>query len=282
MRILITGAEGFIGGHLARELSLLGHEVILHRLTDGDLKDRDSLSKYSSIDYIYHLAGMTFVPDSWTNTFSFFENNVISTLTVLEYCRSHMCGVTVMSTYLYGAPKYLPVDENHPISPASPYHETKVLIESMAEFYANAFGLNISIIRPFNVYGKGQNKSFLIPKIVDQLLDPNVKEVVVNDLEPKRDYVYIKDVVAILCKVCNDETKGAKIYNIGSGHSLSVKDVIDIAESVTGIRKEYKEIGEKRKGEIPDCYASIEKVTKCLGYNEFYSLEEGLRDWLVE
>ncbi len=280
MKILVTGANGFVGSYLSEVLSKLGNEVIPFDIEDGDLKDCNSLNRYTSIDYIYHLAGKTFVPDSWNRTFEFLENNILSTISVLEYCRNHKCGLTLMSTYLYGPPQYLPIDENHPIVPVSPYHESKLVIESLARFYAHSFGMNISVFRPFNIFGKGQNEQFLIPKIVSQVLNPDIEEIVINDLAPKRDYIYIKDVVSILSKTCEFKHAGVDFYNIGSGASLSVRDVIESIERVTGIKKPYRETGEKRKGEIPDCVASIDKIKNEYNYVLQYSFEDGLRDWL--
>ena len=115
MKILVTGANGFIGKHLVK-LRSENHDVVCHEISDGDISEKGALEKYKNIDYVYHLAACTYVPSSWDYTYDYFRTNILGTVTVLEYCRKNKCAITAMSTYVYGEPQYLPIDENHPIS----------------------------------------------------------------------------------------------------------------------------------------------------------------------
>ena len=281
MRILITGADGFVGGYLIKQLEKEGHIVFAHRLEDGDVSVPGTLEAYSEIDYVYHLAARTFVPASWDYTYDYFQTNIMSTVSVLEYCRKNNCGVSLMSTYVYGEPQYLPVDENHPTIALSPYHETKLICELLGEFYSKQFNLPVTAFRPFNIYGAGQNEAFLLPSVMKQILDPSINEIIVMDLNPKRDYVYIDDVIAVLCAATKLESAAFNVFNIGSGQSVSVENVIRTAMEVAGINKPYKSSQQTRKIEVSDCVADMKKVTDILGINIVYDLKAGLQKWLV-
>lgn len=279
MKILVTGADGFIGKYLVSRLINEGHSVVCHIIEDGDISEKNILDKYSGIEYIYHLAAKTFVPDSWINSYDYIKTNVLGTLTVLEYARKYGCRVSVLSTYVYGKPQYLPVDEIHPIKGISPYHESKIMAEKLCEFYSEKYNIQVTIFRPFNVYGYGQNESFLLPKIFKQVLDADVKEINVMDLEPKRDYIYILDVIeALLCGL--KSKKSFEVYNIGSGISLSVKEVIDIINKITNINKPYNSTNKYRKDEVLDCVADINKLIQDFNFYPKFTFKKGIDDWL--
>lgn len=281
MTILVTGAEGFLGKHLTKRLKNDGHTVISHCLADGDLVSPDTLDQYRDVDYVYHLAACTFVPDSWTKTYDYFRANIMGTVNVLEFCREQICRVALMSTYVYGEPQYLPVDENHPVTAVTPYHESKLICESLGQFYADQFKLSVTVFRPFNIYGAGQNEAFLIPSIVKQVLEPDCREVVVRDLTSKRDYVYVDDVVDILSHSIQIYEAGYRVFNIGSGCSVSVEDVIKTVMEVTGIQKPYTSMRKPRRGEISNCVADVEKVIRELKNSTCRSLRKGLSAWLL-
>ena len=280
MNILILGAGGFIGQHLEKELKKMGHFVVGHHSADGDIATEAGLKKYDvyQFDLVYHLAAKTFVPESWNDTYDYFRVNVMGTVAALEYCRRHKCGIILMSTYVYGIPQYLPISEEHPLAAITPYHETKIVIEHIGRFYSEKFLIPVTIFRPFNVYGPGQNENFLLPKIMSQLLDDNVKDIRLMDLQPKRDYVYIDDVIRAL--YCGSIIKkGVHVYNIGTGTSYSVEEVVKMCMDVTGIRKKFHSIGEVRSTEISDCVADITKLKEDLGFCIKYTLRDGLKSW---
>lgn len=283
MNILVTGAEGFIGKKLVKSLKEAGHNVIMHCYADGDISQKDGLKRYEdrNIDVIYHLAARTFVPDSWNDTYEYFQTNMMGTIAVLEFCRKQHCAAVLMSTYVYGEPKFLPVSEKHPTVAITPYHETKILLEDIGRFYADKFQIPVTVFRPFNVYGAGQNENFLLPKIMKQILDESISEIRLMDLKPKRDYVYIDDVVEIM--LCALQVKeGFNVYNIGTGKSYSVEEALNICMDVTGIHKAYCATNEVRTQEVSDCVADMSKVCKAFNYEIKYSLPEGIRKWYEE
>jgi len=281
MRILITGASGFIGKRLCARLEQLGHSLFRYDVAQGDLTRADALDHMPDVDFVYHLAARTFVPASWDESHSFYQNNVMGSVTVLEYCRKKKIPLLLMSTYMYGNPKYLPVDEGHPLVAPSPYHESKLICESLCSFYAEHYGMSIRVFRPFNVYGAGQNEAFLLPKIMKQILSADSTEIKVFDLAPKRDYIYIDDLIAAL--ICIQKPwAGLETFNVGTGASISVKEVIETMLRVTGSSKGYCATNEARGSEINDCYADMSKAKDILGFEPRVSLAQGVENWLAE
>lgn len=275
MKILVTGASGFIGTRLVRHLRETGHTVYCHDYEQGDISRADALQTYPVVDHVFHLAGRVFVPASWEETHGFYRVNIMGTVTVLEYCRTKKCSLTYISTYVYGEPQAVPIVEAHPLKAVSPYHQSKLIGEELVAFYSSIFGVKAAVLRPFNIYGPGQNKQFLIPKVLDQLLDKGATSINVFNLEPRRDYIYIDDVVAAMTATLQ-QMSHYDVYNVGCGISYSVADVIETCMKVTGIVKPYQ--GEKRirEGEINDCRADISKITKELGFHPRVSLEMGI------
>src|SRR5271156_3335553 len=194
--ILVTGATGFLGRHLVVALESHGHSVRRHSSADGDIANCSL--PMDDVSRVFHLAGKSYVPESWQDPYAFYRTNVMGTLNVLEHCRRNHAALTLISSYVYGQPQRLPIAEDHPVSAANPYSHTKILAEDTARFYERSFGLALAIVRPFNIYCPGQHPPFLIPSIVRQVLDPSVEIVRVQDLRPKRDYLYVEDAVALL------------------------------------------------------------------------------------
>ena len=222
MNILITGSSGFIGKHLKQKLLKRQNFSIFELNKDsGDIALKKI--KFKKIDHVIHLAAKTFVPDSWENPYSFYRTNVLGAANVLEFCRKKECDLTVLSSYIYGKPMYLPINEEHPIRPYNPYSHSKILSEELYEYYRKTFNLRINILRPFNIYGPGQNDVFIIPKIIKQVLDEKFKSVELLDLKPKRDYLYIDDLIEAIIKTIQKNSNST--YNVGSGASISVKNI---------------------------------------------------------
>jgi nucleoside-diphosphate-sugar epimerase len=275
MRVLVTGSSGFIGSHLVRALREKQYEVLCFSSKDGDIANITALDSFQNIDHVYHLAARTFVPDSWDNVYDYFRVNIMGLVTSLEFCRKKKCPITVVSTYVYGDPQYLPIDEKHPVVAASPYHESKIVGENICAFYSNAFSIKVTILRVFNVYGEGQNERFLIPKIYSQANDDSIKEISVLDLKPRRDFIYIDDVIAALLLSLR-APKPYAVYNVGIGVSASVEEVIQGILRVTGISKSYRSTNIKRPSEIPDCVADISLIRTDLGFVPKFTLLDGL------
>lgn len=274
-KILVTGAEGFVGTKLSSKLRVLGYEVIGFDLNDGDISQKDALHNLlgQDISYTFHLAAKTFIPESWESPFDYYRINVMGTLNVLDFCHKSASGLTYISSYLYGQPDYLPIDEKHPLKAYNPYTHTKVLAEDICQFYAKNFNLKITVIRPFNLYGPGQAKKFLIPEIIGKIYDLNTTAVEMMELSPKRDYVYIDDFIDALI-LSMQAPRG--IYNIGSGCSVSVEEIVGNILLLTGVKKEIRSQEVKRPNEIYDLYADNRKAKNELGWGPKTKFTDGL------
>jgi nucleoside-diphosphate-sugar epimerase len=221
LNIAVTGSGGFIGKKLMglREKELNFFPLDTRKLIAGEASHDAPLMP----DHVIHLAAKTFVPDSWKTPGEFYQVNVMGTQAVLDYCRQHHCGMTYISSYVYGVPEHLPINEEHPVAPNTPYNHSKLMGEELCEFYHRYFNLDIAVLRPFNIYGPGQDSSFLIPRIIEQALNENRIEL--QNLDPKRDYLYIDDFIDALLATIN--FKGFGKFNLGSGISVSVREVAE-------------------------------------------------------
>jgi nucleoside-diphosphate-sugar epimerase len=166
------------------------------------------------------------------------------------------------------------VDEKHPVNPSSPYNHSKLLAENICRFYSDTFHIPVTIFRPVNVYGPGQRPDFLIPKIISQVLDPAVETVEVMDLRPKRDYLYVDDFIAAIILSFNQQVY--EIFNISSGHSISVEDIILIIMRESECEKPYSAKNIERPNEIWDVYADHSKISSKMNWSPQTSFEEGI------
>ena len=270
--ILVTGATGFLGLQLVSALGRQGHTVRGHSSADGDIS-RCSLPM-EGVSRVFHLAGKSYVPDSWQKPLDFYETNVLGTVNVLEHCRRHQASLTLISSYVYGQPQRLPIAEDHPLAAANPYAHTKLLAEESARFYAKQFGVPIVIVRPFNIFGPGQSPLFLIPAIVKQVLDPSADVVRLKDLRPKRDYLYIDDAIAFLLATLRPRVHD--VFNLGSGRSTSVAEVAELVKQAAGVSKPVVGEGQERSGEVMDVVADTSRGAAELGWRPQVSLADGI------
>jgi UDP-glucose 4-epimerase len=272
--ILVTGASGFVGQRLVQALTSQGHTVTRHSVEDGHIA-RSAFEPGAS--HVFHLAGCTFVPDSWQKPLAYYEVNFLGTVNVLEYCRKNNSSMTFISSYVYGHPKTLPIAEDHPLEAVNPYGHTKLLGEDVCRFYEKCFGVPVTIVRPFNLYGSGQAGHFLIPLLVHQAVSADISEISVADLRPRRDFLHVDDLIALLLRVGQG---GSGVYNAGSGVSHSIGEIIDILNSITGLAKPVRDRGERRPNEIMDVVADIRKARADLAWEPEISLADGLRQML--
>ena len=277
MKILVTGFSGFIGKHLLERLNQTNHELILMDLANGfDICDWKQVKQVENVDFIVHLANLSFVPASYENPKKFYEINYLSTLNMLELCRINHAKMIFFSSYVYGHPQYQPIDENHPIQAFNPYSQTKVICESLCEGYNRDFKVPVIIFRPFNIYGTGQNPDFLIPTIIQQAKSGKI---VIKDDRPKRDYIHVEDIVkAIVAAIEAGNTDNSiKTYNLGTGESYSVKEIADIVCTFFGSDIEYICTHEFRPNDVMDTVADISKIKNELNWQPEISIHEGLK-----
>lgn len=276
MKILITGFSGFIGKYLLERLHQTNHELILLDIANGcDICDWEQVKNLKEFDTIVHLANLSFVPASYEKPKMFYESNYLSTLNMLELCRLNNAKMIFFSSYIYGHPLYQPIDENHPIQAFNPYSQTKVICESLCEGYNRDFNVPVTIFRPFNIYGKGQNPDFLIPTIIQQSKKGSI---VIKDDRPKRDYIHIKDIVeAILAAIELKDTSTLQTYNLGTGISYSVKEIIEIVRGLFNTEIEYQCKNETRPNEVMDTIADISKIKSELNWAPKIDIIEGLK-----
>lgn len=275
-RILVTGSSGFIGKRLKEKLTNSSFEVVELNSENGGVTNLEEIKKIDlkKIEHIFHLAGKTFVPDSWEKPEEFYNINSMGTLNILKICREFNINLTFVSAYIYGEPECLPISENHILKPNNPYAHSKFIAEQFCEFYAKEFNVNINVIRPFNVYGIGQNKNFLIPHIIDQAINNDI--IKVKDLTPKRDYIFLDDLIdSLLLTIYNN--KGYSVYNIGSGYSISVKQIIETIQQILNINKQVISENISRKNEVLDVIANISKANYELNWIPKVSFFEGIR-----
>jgi nucleoside-diphosphate-sugar epimerase len=230
---------------------------------------------FPGVEHVFHLAGRTFVPESWTTPKPFYELNVIGTLNILEFCKRQRASITIVSSYVYGIPERLPIREDHVVKALNPYGQSKIMAEELAQFYRCHSGLPLSIVRPFNLYGSGQDSRFLIPTLIRQFLDPAVVEVQVADLRPRRDYLHVEDFVQMLVRIL--ETGRHGVFNAGFGTSASVEEIARMVRIASGhTTKPLVSRNEERNHEVMDVVADITKAREELHWAPQISLEQGI------
>lgn len=272
--VLVTGASGFIGVSLSETLRSAGYTVYGHAGSTGDIAHYEFV--FPTVKHVFHLAAKTYVPDSWTSPFEFYRVNFLGTVNVLEFCRRQGASITFVSSYVYGKPETLPIRESHPIRAFNPYSHTKILAEEVVSYYNSQFGVPASIVRPFNVYGPGQKDCFLIPTLIRQALDESSTEIVVSDLRPRRDYIFVRDLVGLL--MATRTRLDGQVYNGGSGQSVAIEDLTTLISSLTCTFKPLRSRSEERPEEVFDVVADISKAESELKWRPSVLLREGLRE----
>lgn len=274
---IVTGASGFIGRALVKRLTGDGIEVMALAGEDGDVAHADTWSALPPAPAVIHLAGRSYVPDSWKQGPEFVQTNVLGTEQALAYCRRHGARLVYVSAYVYGIPGTLPIAETHPVHPNNPYALSKLLAEQLCEFASGFQGVPATVLRIFNAYGPHQREEFLIPEIIRQVAAG--KAVRVLDLKPRRDYIYIEDVVDAIVRSLTIK-QGFNRINIGSGVSYSVREIIDIIQQAAGTCLPVMSADAERPQEIPDVKADIGLARAVLNWAPQWSFDNGIRHML--
>src|SRR5512135_2458306 len=249
---LVTGAGGFIGSHLTERLVRDGHEVrVLVRYNGrddrgqidrlapdvqgaievhrGDLKDPETVRKaVEGRAWVFHLGALIAIPYSYQNPFDVVQTNVIGTAHVLDACRASESlerDVLTSTSEVYGTAQYVPIDEEHPLRGQSPYAATKIGADALGESYFRAFGLPVTILRPFNTFGPRQSARAIIPTIISQALTRPV--VRLGSLDPRRDLTYVKDTVSGFVSIASCAAALGRAVNIGRGEDVAIGELVE-------------------------------------------------------
>jgi nucleoside-diphosphate-sugar epimerase len=272
--ILVTGSQGFVGRALVRRLKDAGHSVVGLDIADGaDVTRRETFREVGPAQAVVHLAARTYVPDSFADPAGFYRTNVLGTLNVLEWGRRHQARVVLAGTYVYGEPHYRPIDERHPLAPHSPYTASKLLAEELCRGYHRDHGLKVVVLRVFNIYGPGQRSEFLVPRILEGLKHGTV---VLGDPDSRRDFLHLDDAVEAYVRAASYAASDFEVFNIGSGRSLSVRELAGLAVKAWGKPVEVLFGESRRRDEISDTRADIRKAETLLGWSPRIPIESGL------
>lgn len=275
MKVVVAGSDGFVGKYVCSQLEQKGHAIIRLDITQGfDLSNPTAFEKVPRVDCFIHLANMVYVPGSYENPALYYRVNYMTTLNALEVCRKYKARLVYISSYVYGPPQYLPVDEKHPMNPFNPYAQTKVISEKLCEGYHRDFGVKVSVIRPFNLYGVGQKGKLLIPEIIGQLKEGKT-EIQLKAASPKRDYINVIDVARAIC-MCAESDEDYEAYNVCSGKSISVREITEIINKYLRRKVTFKFSVSDRPNEVDESRGSYEKL-KAMGWEPSISFEEGIR-----
>jgi UDP-glucose 4-epimerase len=290
MRILVTGGAGFIGSYLAKEL-LRDHKVIVFdnlftgseanipkgaRFIKGDLRNLEDIEKIPKVEVVFHLAAQVSVSYSIPNPKEDEEINVRGTINLLEWCKRNDVQkvVYISSAAVYGEPKYLPINEEHPTEPISPYGISKLAAEKYTLLYKNSI-----ILRLANVYGKGgvkEGEAGVIHIFAENLKNNKPLEIF-GDGTQTRDFINIRDAVKA-CVLALSYNGKEKVFNIGSGKETAISELVELFKRFRpNLEVIYKE---KREGDIYRSYFDISKAEKELKFKPEVELQDGIKDLL--
>ncbi len=258
-RVLVTGADGFIGSHLTERLLAEGADVralciytsngdrgwLEEMAPDaldaldvrlGDIRDpglvRDAVE---GCDIVLHLAALIAIPYSYMAPASFVATNISGTLHVLEACRATGAAMVHTSTSeVYGTPQHTPITEDHPLQGQSPYSASKIAADKLAESYACSFDVPVTVLRPFNTYGPRQSARAVIPTILGQLL-AGEREVRLGSLDPRRDFTFVADTVDGFVRMATAGLAPGTVVQLGTGTSVSIGELFAQCCAVTGV-----------------------------------------------
>jgi len=273
-KILVTGSTGFIGSNVIKKLS--DYEVI----TDYDNSERIDLQntkqvmKLDSVDTVIHLAGK--IPWRELSSNEYIDNNMKCTQNILEYCgKKNVKKIIYVSSYVYGQPKYCPIDEEHPVNPHTAYAKSKYLAEKECMDYCKRSNLNLIILRPFNVYGESMRAGFLISNLINAV--KSGKKLNIANKGSKRDFLHVDDFVDLILKIVDYNSK-LEIFNVGSGLSYSFEDIIRKIEKISKIKLEIEY--NENESFIEDIIADISKIKSELYWEPRIKIDDGLRKTL--
>jgi dTDP-glucose 4,6-dehydratase len=309
MKVLVTGAAGFLGSHLTETLVEHGNKVrvLMHYDSNnnwgwlenskykkeiefvlGDIRDFDSVySAMKDIDEVFHLAALIGIPYSYLSPLAYIKTNIEGTYNIIQSAKLLKTkNILITSTSeTYGSAQYIPIDERHPKVGQSPYSATKIGADNLAESFYRSFGLPIKIVRPFNIYGPRQSARAIIPSICIQILN-NINEIKLGNIETTRDLTFVKDTVEGFIEISKQERLNGESTNIGMNNEISIKGLVDKISKM--LNKKITIVTDKKrlrpdKSEVSRLVCDNSKIKKFTNWKPKYNLEQGLKetiDWL--
>ncbi|CAA6830194.1 MAG: UDP-glucose 4-epimerase (EC [uncultured Aureispira sp.] len=305
-KVLVTGADGFIGSHLVEELLNEGYEVrafcmynsfntwgwldnlpqeILDKVDifTGDVRDPNGVRvAMEGCDIVYHLAALIAIPYSYHSPDSYVDTNIKGTLNILQAARDlKVERVLVTSTSeVYGTAQFVPITEAHPRQPQSPYSASKIGADCMAESFYRSFDLPVTIVRPFNTYGPRQSARAIIPTIITQLL-AGFEEIKLGDLTPTRDLLFVKDTAKGFIAIANSSDLIGQDCNIATNSEISMQEMADTI--LTLINPQAKIVQDEQrirpaKSEVFRLFGDNSKIIEHTNWKPQYTLEQGLSE----
>jgi NAD dependent epimerase/dehydratase len=303
-RVLVTGADGFIGSHLTEELLKQGYKVRALsyynsfnswgwleeipanpnlEIITGDIRDPHFCMKLAKdVDLIFHLASLIAIPYSYVSPDSYIDTNIKGTLNICQAAKENgdIRTIHTSTSEVYGTAAYVPIDEKHPKQPQSPYSASKIGADAMALSFYNAFGQPITVARPFNTYGPRQSARAIIPTIISQIVS-GLKKIKLGDLTPTRDLNYVKDTcTGFLAIAACDETIGKEI-NISSNYEISMGDTLnmiqDILQSNVTIETDEDRI-RPENSEVFRLWGDNSLINKLTNFQPQYTIRKGLEE----
>jgi dTDP-glucose 4,6-dehydratase len=309
MKILVTGADGFIGSHVVETLVKSGHEVrafVLYNsfnswgwLDDSDKSVRESIDVFagdirdphgvdnavSGQDVILNLAALIAIPYSYHSPDTYIDTNIKGTLNILQAARRHEVSrvIQTSTSEVYGTAQYIPIDEKHPLHPQSPYAASKVGADQLALSFHASFNTPVGVLRPFNTYGPRQSARAVIPTIISQLATG--REVKLGSLSPTRDFSYVQDTAnGFLAAAMSDAIVGQTV-NLGSGFEISIQETAETIAKLMNV--ELKLANDEQRvrpesSEVERLHASIQKAKEVLGWQPQLKGLEGFKAGLKQ
>jgi NAD dependent epimerase/dehydratase len=306
-KVLVTGADGFIGSHLTEKLVERGAEVtalclynsfdsygwlddlpqnIQSRMTRvrGDIRDSAFVRRIAQGQHlVFHLAALIAIPHSYAAPQCYAETNVLGTLNVLEAAREIGVArvVHTSTSEVYGTALTMPITESHPLQGQSPYSASKIGADMMAESFARSFGLPVAILRPFNTFGPRQSERAVIPTIIRQALDPACRAIFVGDTSTVRDFTFVGDTTeAFLAIGRSDNVEFGRAYNAGSGSAVTIQEIVDLVRGLTNCNWPVEHDPKRMRpsaSEVRALLADSSRLTGDTGWRARVDLREGLR-----
>ncbi|MBT8568331.1 SDR family NAD(P)-dependent oxidoreductase [Polynucleobacter paneuropaeus] len=301
-KVLVTGADGFIGSHLVEALVIEGYQVkALSQYNSfnnwGWLEDIDCLDRVEvltgdirdphyckhitkNIDGIFHLAALIAIPYSYVAPDSYVDTNIKGTLNICQAALENGVQrvIHTSTSEVYGTAQYVPIDENHPIQPQSPYSASKIGADAMAMSFYNAFQLPVTIVRPFNTYGPRQSARAVIPTIISQIA-AGKKEIKLGDVTPTRDFNYVADTCRGFIELVRCESAVGEVVNIGSNYEISVGDTLNLIRELMHSEVQFITDDERIRpsnSEVHRLWCDNSKINRLTGFRPGISIRDGL------